>query len=202
MLGHTPLDPPRCGPGDPPARPLNFPLGVGHETPQLDLSASPWVWAWRPPRPDPLTSLLGVGMLGYHPPVDRMTDTCKTLPSQTLFEGGNKEGKEKYIGIQNWQYYQFCVFDKTRILPLASRVWHSWKQRITAAAMIRNPLLTDEILDILVLDAISESSIKILKYSVRPGWPSLIQHNVQIQNVNLRNEAITSSLNKLKDCLI
>ena len=37
---------PRCGPVDP--------LGVGLETPQ--------VWAWRPPRPDPSTSPLGVGM--------------------------------------------------------------------------------------------------------------------------------------------
>ena len=63
-----PGSPPGCGPGDPPqARPLNFPLGVGLETPpgqtpQLptrcgpgdpprpDPSTSPWVWAWRPTR--------------------------------------------------------------------------------------------------------------------------------------------------------
>ena len=67
---------PRCGPGEPPARPLNFPLG----------------WDWRPPWARPLNFPLGVGletplarplkflpgcgpgnlqsMLGYHPPGD------------------------------------------------------------------------------------------------------------------------------------
>ena len=79
--------PPGCGPRDPQARPLNFPLGCGPgdppgQTPQLP----PWMW------PGNLQ-----GMLGYHPletccktcwdttpppPVNRITDTCKniTLP--------------------------------------------------------------------------------------------------------------------------
>ena len=43
MLGYTP----RCGPGDPPSQ--------THQPPH-------WVWAWRPPWPDPLTSPLGVGL--------------------------------------------------------------------------------------------------------------------------------------------
>ena len=53
--------PPGCGPGEtspppvwtwrlPQARPLNFP---------------PWVWAWRPPRQDPSTSPLSVGLETY-----------------------------------------------------------------------------------------------------------------------------------------
>ena len=78
MLGYPP---PRCGPGDPP--------GCGPGETCLK------VWTWRPPRPHPSTSPLGVGletckacwdttlpgdlqgmlgyllqcMLGYHPPV-------------------------------------------------------------------------------------------------------------------------------------
>ena len=57
MLGYTHpwdlgLDPPGCGSGDPPARPLNLLPGVGLETPQPDPSTSPWVWAWRPPSLD------------------------------------------------------------------------------------------------------------------------------------------------------
>ena len=64
--------PPGCGSGDPPG-----------QTPQLP----PWVWAWRPPWPDPSTppgcgpgnlqGMLGYHlqcMLGYYPPVNRMTD--------------------------------------------------------------------------------------------------------------------------------
>ena len=44
-------------PGDLPQCMLGYtPLGVGLETP------SPWVWAWRPPWPDPSTSTLGVGL--------------------------------------------------------------------------------------------------------------------------------------------
>ena len=64
-----PGDPPGCGPGDPPGQTLNFPLGVGLET----------------PRARPLNFPHGCGprdlqgMLGYHPPVDRMTDTCKNI---------------------------------------------------------------------------------------------------------------------------
>ena len=59
----TPQLPPGCGPGDPLIRPLNFPPGCGPgdppgQTPQL----LPWVWAWRPPWPDPSTSHLGVGL--------------------------------------------------------------------------------------------------------------------------------------------
>ena len=107
------------------------PPSVGLETPQVWVSRTPWVWAWRPPGVgletplmcgpiDPpgqtATSPLGVGledhpllarpiniplgvrletckacwdttlpgdllqgMLGYHPPVDRMRDTCKNI---------------------------------------------------------------------------------------------------------------------------
>ena len=75
-----PSTPPGCEPGDPLARPLNFPprceLGdPPGQTPQLPS----WVLAWRPPRRDPSTaSRFGPGdlqdMLGYHPPVNRMTD--------------------------------------------------------------------------------------------------------------------------------
>ena len=51
-----------CGPGDP--------LGVGLETPGYGPGVPPgcgpgdppWVWTWRPPRPHPSTSLLGVGL--------------------------------------------------------------------------------------------------------------------------------------------
>ena len=63
-----------CGPGNPPARPLNLPPGVGLETPQPDTSTSPWVWAWRPsgqtPQPPPPGCGPGdlQGMLGYHLP--------------------------------------------------------------------------------------------------------------------------------------
>ena len=73
-------------------------LGVGLETPWPDPpQLPPWVWTWRPPWPDPpqLPSWVWTwrsplpdppklplgcgpgnlqGMLGYHPPVNRMTD--------------------------------------------------------------------------------------------------------------------------------
>ena len=98
---------------------IHTPLGMGLETPPGQTpKLLPWVWSWRPPRPDPSTSPLGdrpgnlQGMLGYHPletcckacwdttcnacwdtisPVNRMTDRCKniTLP-QTSFADGNK----------------------------------------------------------------------------------------------------------------
>ena len=53
-------DPPQlphgCGPGDPQARsPSTSTLGVGLETPQArSPQPSHWLWAWRPPWPDPL----------------------------------------------------------------------------------------------------------------------------------------------------
>ena len=62
MLGYTPV---RCGPGDPPFQTLKFPLGLGLETPPpkaRPLNFPPWVWALRPPRPDPSTSPQGVGL--------------------------------------------------------------------------------------------------------------------------------------------
>ena len=94
---HTPLGvgletPPRCRPGDTPS-----------QTPQ----SPPWVWAWRPPWPDPSTFPPGCGpgdppparplnlpfgcgpgdlqgMLGYHPPswTEFLTHTSEytTLP--------------------------------------------------------------------------------------------------------------------------
>ena len=69
--------PPRCGPGDRPSLGsgdspgvgLETPLGVGLETPRCGPGdppgcrpGDPQVWAWRPPRPDPSTSPLGVGL--------------------------------------------------------------------------------------------------------------------------------------------
>ena len=89
----TPTLPPGCGPGDPHPSPWLWacrPLGLGLETPQ--------VWAWRPPRPDPETSLLGAGIpppletcckacwdttcnacWDTTPPVNRITDKCKNM---------------------------------------------------------------------------------------------------------------------------
>ena len=74
--GCGPGDPPRCGPGDPLARPLNIPLGCGPGNLQDMLGYTP---------PNLLQGMLGYHlqcMLGYHPPVNRITDTCKniTLP--------------------------------------------------------------------------------------------------------------------------
>ena len=69
-------------------------LGVGLEAPWVwawrplwpDPSTSPWVWAWRPPSQTPQPAPLGVGLENCnacwdttHPPVDRMTDTCKNI---------------------------------------------------------------------------------------------------------------------------
>ena len=94
--------PPRCGPGDPPARPLNFPPGVRLEThpppgqtPQLSL----WVWAWRPaghtgiPPPPPQLPARHAGIPPPPPPPPRtefLSHASKnmTLP-QTSFAGGN-----------------------------------------------------------------------------------------------------------------
>ena len=42
--------------------PLNFPLGVGLDTPWPDPPQLPWVWAWRPPSQIPSTSPLHVGL--------------------------------------------------------------------------------------------------------------------------------------------
>ena len=61
----------------PQARPLNFPLGVGLETPQARPLNFPHGCG-----PGDLQGMLGYHlqcMLGYHPPVDRMTDTCKNI---------------------------------------------------------------------------------------------------------------------------
>ena len=42
--------PPRCGPGGcPQARPLNFPWVWAWRPPRPDSSTFPWVWGWRPP---------------------------------------------------------------------------------------------------------------------------------------------------------
>ena len=56
---------------------LGYPPGVGLETPL------PHVWAWRPPRPDPSTSPLGVGLETYKeywdtnpPPSPNPPETC------------------------------------------------------------------------------------------------------------------------------
>ena len=49
--------PPGCGPGDP----------LPGQTPQVP----PWVWAWKPAKH------AGIPPVGYHPPVNRMRDTCK-----------------------------------------------------------------------------------------------------------------------------
>ena len=97
--------PPGCGPGDPPGCGPG-PSRCGLETspqvwpgdspqvwawrppwvwawrpPQVWVWRPPWVWAWRPPRPDPSTSLLGVGLETCNAcwdttpsPVNRMTD--------------------------------------------------------------------------------------------------------------------------------
>ena len=82
---HAGIDPPRCGPGDPPTVgletpgcgpgdppsqiPLNFPLGVGLETPLArSLSTSP---------PGNQEGMLGYHlqcMLGYHPPSPEQND--------------------------------------------------------------------------------------------------------------------------------
>ena len=89
----------------PQARPLNFPLGVGLETPAAQTpQLPPWVWAWRParhaglppPPPGYLQGMLGYHlqcMLGYyHPPMwtEFLTHASEniTLP-QTSFAGGN-----------------------------------------------------------------------------------------------------------------
>ena len=110
--------PPRCGPGDPSGCGPGDPSGCGPGDPSgCGPGDPPQVWPWRPwqcgpgdpPRPDPSTSPLGMGletckacwdttptgdllqgMLGYHPPVNRIIDRCKniTLP-QTSFTDSN-----------------------------------------------------------------------------------------------------------------
>ena len=97
---HTPQEqaPPARSPSTPPLGvgldqiPLNFPIGCGPgpDPPQLPLGCGPgdplwpdppklppWVWAWKPTRHagiPPHGDLLQ-GMLGYHPPMDRILDT-------------------------------------------------------------------------------------------------------------------------------
>ena len=57
MLGYTPPTqalvwrPPGCGPGHPPARPLNLP---------------PWVWAWRPPPTPTVNRILDTYFWKYY----------------------------------------------------------------------------------------------------------------------------------------
>ena len=63
--GCVPGDPLGCGSGDPSRSDPSTspPLGVDLETPPGQTAQlSPWVWAWRPPRPDSSTSPLGVGL--------------------------------------------------------------------------------------------------------------------------------------------
>ena len=77
-LDQIPLNfPLGCGPGDPPGHiPLNFPLGCGPGNLQGMLGCHP------PPRWDLLQGMLGYHlqcMLGQHPPVNRITDTCKNI---------------------------------------------------------------------------------------------------------------------------
>ena len=58
--GYRPGDPPSQNPQPPPrCRPLNIPPGVGLETPSPSqtLQPSPLVWAWRPPSQTPLPPL-------------------------------------------------------------------------------------------------------------------------------------------------
>ena len=63
---HAGIHPPQCGPGDPPwPDPSSSPLGVGLET---------CTACWDTHPPGDLQ-----GMLGYHPAVNRITDTCKNI---------------------------------------------------------------------------------------------------------------------------
>ena len=100
MLGYPQVwawrfPPPRCGPGDPIPQVWawrSHPPGVGLEIPP------PGVGLETPSWPGPSTSPLGVGletppgdlqgMLGYHPPVDRILDTGYITSPQTSFAGG------------------------------------------------------------------------------------------------------------------
>ena len=61
--GCVPGDPRRCGPGDPlPSVGLQTPQMWACRPPRCGPGDPPWVWAWRPPRPDHSTSTLGVGL--------------------------------------------------------------------------------------------------------------------------------------------
>ena len=64
-----------CGPGDPPARPLNLPpgCGPGHPLKARPLNFPPGCGPGDPPQPDPSTSPLGVDL-----------ETCKTCWDTTL----------------------------------------------------------------------------------------------------------------------
>ena len=60
--GQTPPPPPGCGPGDSPHG----------QTPQPPC----WVWPWRPPWPDPSTSLLSVGLEAPHGQTPQFPPGC------------------------------------------------------------------------------------------------------------------------------
>ena len=111
--------PPRCEPGDPhwvwawrpPPRPdpSTFPLGVGLETPLArSLNFPPGCGPGNlqgmlgyhpPPSPgDLLQGMLGYHlqwMLGCHPPLDRMTDTCKNLTFAIIIRCNNSTRKTR-----------------------------------------------------------------------------------------------------------